>query len=122
MGLTMTAVDARDFIDLDRYPLGEPDSPAFGRLVAGTRAQLAGDGCAVLRAFIRPDGIAGLVAEADRVAPNGHRTFNRTNAYFTQDRPDLPESHPLRRFYDRSNCFVPADNFGDDSILRAIYA
>ena len=47
--------------------------------------------------------------------------LNRTNPYFTQDRPDLPASHPLRRFYDRSNAFVPADHFGEDSILRAIY-
>ena len=45
--------------------------------------------------------IAELVAECDRVALHGHRNFNRTNPYFTQDRPDLPETHPLRRFYDR---------------------
>ena len=44
-----------------------------------------------------------------------------TNVYFTQDDPSLPETHPMRRFYDRSNSFVPADNFADDSILRAIY-
>ena len=52
---------------------------------------------------------------------HGHRNFTRTNPYFTQDRPDLPTSHPLRRFYDRSNAFVPADNFGPESILRAIF-
>ena len=62
-----------------------------------------------------------LVAESDRVAVHGHRNFNRTNAYFTQDHPNLSQSHPLRRFYDRSNAFVLADNFGANSILRAIY-
>jgi hypothetical protein len=51
----------------------------------------------------------------------GHRNFNRTNPYFTQLPPDLPDTHPLRRFYDRSNAFVPADNFGDDSIIRSLY-
>ncbi len=51
----------------------------------------------------------------------GHRNFNRTNPYFTEIPPDIPDSHPLRRFYERSNAFVPADNFGDDSIIRAIY-
>ncbi|HXQ23131.1 MAG TPA: hypothetical protein VN812_15745, partial [Candidatus Acidoferrales bacterium] len=34
---------------------------------------------------------------------------------------DLPPTHPLRRFFPRSNAFVPADNFGADSLLRAIY-
>ena len=48
-------------------------------------------------------------------------SFSRTNAYFTQDDPRLPQSHPLRRFYERSNAFVPADNFGADSILRGLY-
>jgi hypothetical protein len=33
----------------------------------------------------------------------------------------LPDTHPLRRFYDRSNAFVPADNFGEDSIIRSLY-
>lgn len=33
----------------------------------------------------------------------------------------LPTAHPLRRFYDRSNAFVPADHFGDDSLLGALY-
>ncbi|MGB0823780.1 MAG: HalD/BesD family halogenase, partial [Alphaproteobacteria bacterium] len=79
-------------------------------------------GCGVLKGFVRPEILAAMVEEADRVAPLAHRSFGQTNAYFTQDRDDLPENHPLRRFYDRSNAFVPADNFGADSPLRAIYA
>lgn len=117
----MASIDVQDFIDLERYPIGRIGAPEYGRLVSDVRAGLADDGCAVLRGFIRVDRIGEFIEEADRVAANGHRSFNRTNAYFTQDNPDLPESHPLRRFYDRSNSFVPADNFGDDSILRAIY-
>jgi len=62
-----------------------------------------------------------LVAEGDRVSAAAHRSYNRTNVYFTADDPSLPADHPERRFYDRSNAFVPADNFGPDSILRAIY-
>ena len=38
-----------------------------------------------------------MVEEADRVAL-AHRSFGRTNAYFTQDRDDLPESHPRAGF------------------------
>lgn len=112
--------NATDYIDTDRYPIAAA-GPARDALIAELRAALEADGCAVLKGFIRAERIGELVAESDRTATHGHRNFNRTNPYFTKDSPDLPESHPLRRFFDRSNAFVPADNFGPDSILRAIY-
>ncbi len=115
------SIQAIDYIDTQRYPIDQ-DGPARDALIAGLRADLESKGCAVLKGFVRASRLPELVAESDRVAPHGHRNFNRTNPYFTQNRPDLPPNHPLRRFYERSNAFVPADNFGADSILRAIYA
>ena len=117
----MVLPDATAFIDLDRYPIHETASPLHRALLSDVRAQLSGDGCAVLRGFIRAGRMGALVREAEAVAGKGHRSFNRTNAYFTRDDPSLPASHPLRRFYERSNAFIPADNFGPDSILRGIY-
>ena len=114
-------IQATDYIDTQRYPIAQPGA-ARDALIAGLRADLETNGCAVLKGFVRASRLPELVAESDRAAAHGHRNFNRTNPYFTQDRPDLPDSHPLRRFYERSNAFVPADNFGADSILRAIYA
>ncbi len=111
---------ATDFVDNERYPIDCPGA-ARDSLVADMRSELETHGCAVLKGFVRAERIAALVAECDRVAAHGHRNFNRTNPYFTVDRPDLPAEHPLRRFYDRSNAFVPADHFGPDSILRTIY-
>jgi hypothetical protein len=114
-------VDALDLIDLDKYPIHLPSSGKLRNLLAETQAQLIDDGCAVLRGFVRADRITDLVLEADRVAGKGHRSFNKTNVYFTADNPNYPESHPLRRFFDRSNSFVPADNFGPESRIRSIY-
>ena len=113
-------IDPATVIDRTRYPIDE-DGPMLAAVLARTQAQLADDGCAVLSGFVRPDVIPRLVAECDRVAPHAHRNFNQTNVYFTKDHPELPVSHPLRRFYPRSNAFVPADHFGVDSILRAMY-
>lgn len=112
--------DAADFIDLDRYPIDRPGSHR-AVVVAEARAAIDSVGCAVLKGFVRAERLPEIIAECDQVANAGHRNFNRTNPYFTADRDDLPETHPLRRFYDRSNAFVPADNFGETSILRAIY-
>jgi hypothetical protein len=111
---------AFDHVDTGRYPIDQI-GPARDALVGQLRRTLDADGCAVVKGFVPAARLGELVDECDRVAVHGHRNFSRTNAYFTQDRPDLPASHPLRRFYDRSNAFVPADNFGADSILRAIY-
>jgi hypothetical protein len=114
------SIEASNYVDLSRYPIAET-GPVRDALIARLRAGLERDGCAVLKGFVRAKRLHELVAECDRVAVHGHRNFSRTNPYFTQDRPDLPTSHPLRRFYDRSNAFVPADNLGPESILRAIY-
>ncbi|HSF94280.1 MAG TPA: hypothetical protein VLA52_04575 [Thermohalobaculum sp.] len=117
----MFSPDAAAHIDLARYPIDQPGTPAYAALLKGVREKLGEDGCAVLKGFIPPARIPALVAEADRVSPAAHRSYNRTNVYFTQDDPSLPANHPKRQFYDRSNAFVPADNFGPESILRAIY-
>ena len=62
-----------------------------------------------------------VVKQLDRLADQGHRSFNKTNVYFTQDDPSLPEDDPRRQFYDRSNTFIPADNFAKDGPLRVIH-
>lgn len=110
-----------DIVDLERYPFDRPDTPAYARMIADLHRELAEDGCAVLSGFVHAQGLAQLVQEADRVAGQGHRSFSRTNAYFSKDDPSLPADHPVRQFYDRSNAFVPADNFGPDSPLRRVY-
>lgn len=111
--------EAAELIDLARHPIHDADARAD--LLARVRDDLKANGCAVISGFVTPAALAGLVGEAHDAAPNGHRSFSRTNPYFTQDREDLPKTHPLRRFYDRSNSFVPADNFGAGSGLRAIF-
>ncbi|UWQ52461.1 HalD/BesD family halogenase [Leisingera caerulea] len=108
-------------VDLGRYPIDRPGSSACAQLIADLQRDLAADGCAVLPEFVHEAGIARLAAEADAVADKGHKSFSRTNAYFSKDDRTLPETHPVRQFYDRSNAFIPADNFGAGSPLRAIY-
>ena len=114
------AIDVSRVVALERYPI-HVDGEARRQLVADVQKDVRSVGCAVIKQFVKPEAIPALVAEGDRVSHLGHRNFNRTNPYFTQLPADLPDTHPLRRFYDRSNAFVPADNFGEDSIIRAMY-
>ena len=114
------AIDVEQLIDLDRFPIHRP-GPELDALLADVRGKLDADGCAVLKGFVRPQGIDLLTQEAESVRDNGHRSYNRTNPYFTKDDPSLPQDDPRRAFFDRSNNFIPADNFQADGPLRRLH-
>ncbi len=111
---------AADLINLDRYPI-DCQGAARDALLVQVHADLARDGCAVIKGFLTQEGINALTQEADGVAASGHRSFNKTNPYFTQDDVSLPADHPARQFYERSNCFIPADNFSNHGPLRTVH-
>lgn len=113
-------LQADDLIDYDRYPIAAPGSERDA-VIAKVRTSLRNDGCAVLKGFLTPTGIDASVEEADGVSQNGHQSYSRTNPYFTLDDPSLPKDDPRRRFFDRSNAFIPADNFRSDGALRTIF-
>jgi len=61
----------QDMIDLARYPIDQPGSSLYNDVLDQVRADLARDGCAVLRGFLTPEGVASAVTEADNVADRG---------------------------------------------------
>ena len=107
-------------INLDKYPIHKPGEERDA-LIHQLRSSLAEDGCAVLRNFLTDDAITKITAEADSVAAYAHRSFGRTNPYFTEDDETLKADDPRRRFYDRSNAFIPADNFAASGALRQVH-
>lgn len=109
-----------ELINYEQFPIHR-DGPERDALVERVRSELASDGCAVIKCFLTAQGVAALTSEANGVAEKGHRSFNRTNVYFTKDDPNLPADDPRRQFFDRSNSFVPADNFSKDGPLRTIH-
>jgi hypothetical protein len=114
------AYSSSNLIDYHSFPINR-DSAARSTLVKQVRSDLSRDGCAVIKRFLTPEGIDALAAEAESVADYGHRSFHRTNVYFTKDDTSLPADDPRRQFFDRSNAFVPADNFAKSGPLRTIH-
>ena len=102
--------DACNLVNIEAYPI-HIDGEKRNAVLKTVRENLAHAGCAVLKNFLTANGIAALTQEADAVAGNAHRSYNRKNVYFTADEETLPANDPRRRFYDRSNVFIPADNF-----------
>lgn len=112
---------AGDAIDLQKHPIDRAEGEAYGALLDRVQADLAAEGCAVLRGFIKPAALAAFIQEADQVADRAHRSHSETNVYFSKPDDAFPDAHPVNRFYARSNAFVPADNFPTNGPLRSIY-
>lgn len=53
-----------DVVDLDRYPVSEPASPACRRLVQACQEQLRGQGVAWLAGFLTPGAVRDMLALA----------------------------------------------------------
>jgi hypothetical protein len=108
------------FIDVEKYPIHQL-GPQRDAILARVHADLAKDGCAVLKGFLNTNGVHALTQEAENVADQGHKSFSRTNPYFTEDDPSLPDDDPRRQFFDRSNAFIAADNFAKEGPLRNVH-
>jgi hypothetical protein len=62
-----------EIVDLDRYPITDPDSPGAAAAVAAGRAALAKDGLALLPGFIQTEALKAMAAEAERLVPQAFR-------------------------------------------------
>lgn len=111
----------RDIIDLDRYPLDAPDSPAWAALVDQARADLAADGMFNLPGFLRPTAIAAATATlTPTFATDAFTHARKHNIYFRKSIPDLAPDHPALREVETINRTLCADQITGNPIL-AVY-
>ncbi|MCX4092756.1 arpA protein [Nocardia sp. alder85J] len=108
-------------IDLDRYPIDEYGSAPGESVVERVRAELAADGCSVLRGFVRPSRCAQLRTEGIELAPSAYHTVERVNAYNIPLDTDLPVGHPGRIVMERGNAFVARDRIPADASIHLLY-
>ena len=100
----------RDLLDLDRYPLDRPGTPAWDALVQRCRADLSRDGMFNLEGFVRPAALERAIAELRPVLDTLSFTHMRKhNIYFRKEIPGLPADHPALRLVDTVNHTVCAD-------------
>ena len=113
-------MDVTKLINLSKYPINKHNNKRHD-LIQKIRTQLNLDGCAIIKSFLTPYGVKEITNEAEGVVDKAHFSHDKTNAYFTKDDPTLDKNDPRRKFYDRSNAFIPADNFMPKGALRSIY-
>ncbi len=117
----MTRPRPEDLIDLDRYPLHEPEGAAYRVLVRAGRLRLGEDGALVLPGFVTPGAVAVLVREAEALLPQAYYCTQDHNPYLVADDPCLPPTHPRNRAQVSDKGCIAHDLFAEDSALRALY-
>jgi hypothetical protein len=108
-------------VDLDRYPLLEPDGPALAAVVGQARAALARIGAAELPGFLSPAGLEAVVADACALEGAAHWARGPATAYLELPDPALPEGHPRAWWGHAGVGAVAYDQFPAASPLRRLY-
>ena len=109
------------FIDIKNFPINEPESAKYKKIVKEAQEALEFDGCYVLPSIVNKEAINDMRAESAKIESLAHYTSNKVNVYFSKDDPTYPEDHPRRFFMERSNGFVSGDKFPENSIIKELY-
>ena len=109
------------FIDLQNFPIHEPQSSKYQQIVKEAQEALEFDGCYVLPSIVNKTAINDMRAESTKIESLAHYTSNKVNVYFSKDDPTYPEDHPRRFFMERSNGFVSGDKFPENSLIKELY-
>ncbi len=112
---------AEQLIDSQRYPLGTLDSAEGQRFLAACQADLAEDGALVMPAFLRPEAVDAILAEADDLAPQSYFCSQSHNPYLAEPLADLPADHPRNALQKSDLGCVADDLIPADSPLRRLY-
>ncbi|WP_406691455.1 arpA protein [Saccharopolyspora sp. ID03-671] len=116
----MTAA-VTDIVDTDRYPLTAPGSPGWVAAVESVRAELAVDGCSVLRDFVAAEHREALRTECAGLADRAYYEEQTVNVYNTAPDADLPDWHPGRRTTVRGNAFVAREDIPAEHLIHRLY-
>jgi hypothetical protein len=102
--------EMRDIIDLDRYPINQPGTPAYRELVHNCRAELSRTGMFNLVGFMHPE-IARSMAKdhMHRYPAESFRHARAHNIYFKKTVPGLDADHPALKQVETINNTLCSD-------------
>lgn len=108
-----------DILDLKIYPLDQPNSSKYQKLVEQCRHDLAHDGLFNLKGFLKPE-IANLVVnELQPLFASVAFTHKRKhNIYFCKEVSGIASNHPALRQFETINHTLCADQILDNAVLR----
>ncbi len=109
------------YLDLERYPLREPESDEGQALIARCRESLVEEGMFDLPGFLRPAGVRRCLSEIMPVMDDASFTHRRShNIYFEPSVPEIPEDHPALQPLETANHTVCGDQL-PGALICSIY-
>lgn len=111
--------DISDLLDLKRFPIHHPDTPAYAALVARCQADLARTGMFNLEGFMRPE-MAAKAAQAlmPKMETDSFLHKRLHNVYFRKEVPGLDPDHPALVQFQTTNQTLCADQLADNPVTR----
>ena len=89
-------IDVTSLVDLERYPIDDPDSARYRAVVARGRRELAANGALALEGFITAAGLERLQAEAAGLVARSQFSAKQESPYGLTAAADVPRDHPYR--------------------------
>ena len=114
-------MDVLDFVDLERFPITDLDSPRGQVVIAQARQQVASLGAAELSGFVTDAGVAALVRDAEALAERAHPSGGMGTAYLETPSDEWSENHPRRHRMKFGVRAVGYDIIPRTSPLRQLY-
>ncbi len=108
----------KDILDLETFPLDQPESPGYAALVARCSKELATDGMCNLHRLLRAE-VADQAAK-DITPLMQSESFNharRHNIYFKKNVPGLAPDHPALQEFETSNDTLCADQLAGSPVM-----
>ena len=110
-----------DIVDLDTYPINQPDNQKYKDIINYNKKLLDNNGCCVLKNFIKEVSINRMKQEAERKLNKVHWTKDKHNPYFIKDDETLPKDHPKRIFTIRESGYINSDDLEQNSDLNHLH-
>ena len=122
MTLSDSLPEVAHLVDLERYPIHDPESARTRDLIAMCRAEFDRTGACNLQGFVTPAGAVELAAEVIALLPLAYRnTWTRNFLDEMEDDPSRPADHPGHRFWTTSATQLADDQIGSETGLRQLY-
>ncbi len=110
-----------DVVDLNRYPIGDPASPAYRELVRACRDQLHRQGVAQLAGFLRPAAVSQMLALASQLAARAWASDQTHTAYFEPADDSAGPDHPRALLQHSAKKAIAYDQIPAGAPIRRLY-
>ena len=110
-----------DAVDLDRYPINAPASPAYRALVQACRDQLRSRGVAQLAGFLTPAAVSQMLALASQLAARAWASDQAHTVYFEPADDSAGPDHPRAFLQHSAKKAIAYDQIPGAAPIRRLY-